>query len=271
MKLQAGYRFRTASRFHNSSSWEDCLCINSGVNPSDPHLSPRSDWRPLTETEKSLLLDEINSIASVEDTAVDRIAESIQTFAIPDYLRSRWWEVAELFTANPVLESRAYQQFVCDVTAFLRFKGLPLPPRCAVEVVLSSVGSVPVPESECPQLARPKTTISDEITQSVATSSKTVAEINLGDDPVSLVFLNLSPTRLAEFLNSPTEDTFATKQTSPPDLVRQFLTANPDYPLIRLTLRAGEGVWLPSAGGHFFRSPEKNQQLEFWLVVRTLE
>ena len=86
-----------------------------------------------------------------------------------------------------------------------------------------------------------------------------VALINLGGGPASLVFINLPPARLAELLH---------EQSADPGVVRRFLTAFPDYPLVRLTLGPAEGIWLPAAGGVFQHCPAADQDLEVWLTLR---
>jgi hypothetical protein len=242
MQLEAGYRFRTAPRFHCAFRWPERLRLNDGVDAADPGLRPRPVWRPPTEVELALLVDD-------PDDAGPARAEHIQTFTLPEHLRARWWQVAEQLTEAPADDSPAYRAFVNDVASFLGFKGLPLPPRAVFDVVLSPPGP--------PVADRP-----------AAVPSAVVAGINLGDGPTSLVFLNLPPARLAVLLQPRAE--VGEHPGAPPGLARRFLTAHPDYPLVRLLLEPGEGVWLPAGGGAFHRHPAEGEDLDVWLVIRAL-
>jgi hypothetical protein len=196
MELQAGYRFRAAPHFHLDLHWSDRIRLSGGG-------SAPPGWRPATDAELALLVED--PVAGAPAT------QSSQLFTIPAHLRSQWWVVADGLTDTPMGDSPAYQGFVRAVASFLAFKGLPLPGRCAFDVVLS------------PGKAR---TFSPGLDAGgagqTAPLSSTVACVNLGDGPVSLVFLNL-----------------------PADRLRAILEAGPDYPRVRLFLEPGEGVWLP--------------------------
>jgi hypothetical protein len=238
MRLESGYRFRGAPRFHRAFRWADRLCVNGGVDPSDPALPPRPDWRAATAEELALLADDTDSPPEVSDAT-----DALQTFSLPRHILSRWLEVAGGLAGGPAGEPPGYRQFARDVASLLTFKGLPLPPRCAFDVVLAPASAPPPPGS------RP----------SAADGPRVVALVSLGDAPTSLAFLNLPPPRLAALLPDSTADPGA-------DVARRFLAAFPDYPLVRLTLGPGEGVWLPPAGGAFRHCPAEG--LEVWLVLR---
>lgn len=253
MELQAGYRFRTAPRFHRSVQWSDRICLNNGVDSADPRLLPLSGWRPATNAELSLLVDDSEAGEPLSDSLLGHI----HTFALPGHLHSRWWTVANQLTELPVGDSVDYWNFVRDIASFLGFKGLPLPPRCAFDVVLSSSGKNVQPR------------LSEDLRDTSAISSLILATINLGDGPASLVFLNLPQARMAELLNSREKKGKSNENLSGSALAFQFLTAFPNYPLIRLSLEPGEGVWLPPSGGTFQRYPSGQQVLDVWLVVRS--
>jgi hypothetical protein len=230
MRLQAGYRFRGAPQFHRAFAWPDRIRLNGGVNAADPALSPRPDWRPATAEELSLLVDDTDG----EAAAAADPAGYLQAFSLPRHLHERWWELADQLAAGPMEELPAYQTFAREVASFLGFKGLPLPPRCTFDVVLAPAGAAP---------DRPPM----------------IALINLGGGPASLVFVNLPPARLAQLLQ---------EQAADPGVVRRFLIAFPDYPLVRLTLGPAEGIWLPPAGGIFQNHPAEDGGLEVWLALR---
>ena len=73
-----------------------------------------------------------------------------------------------------------------------------------------------------------------------------MAVINLGDEPTHLVLLNLAPAAMASILGlpGPIDPTLP----AGPDLLGRFFTTMPTYPLIRMRLEAGDGLWLPAHG-----------------------
>ncbi len=232
MRLEAGYRFRGAPRFHRAFDWSDRLRLNSGVNAADPALTPQPDWRSPTAQELAILVDEADSGSA-------QSAERLQTFSIPTHLQSRWWELAEQMAAGGTGQPPGYQEFAHEVASFLEFKGLPLPPQCTFDVVLAPSAMATATPDRLPP----------------------VALINLGGSPASLIFVNLPPERLAQMVQPQSTEPGT---TSP---ARQFLTAFPDYPLVRLSLEPGEGIWLPTAGGIFQHHPADGE-LQVWLILR---
>jgi hypothetical protein len=70
-----------------------------------------------------------------------------------------------------------------------------------------------------------------------------VAGVNLGEETAAVVLCNLPPGAPA---------------------------AGPDYPLVRLILEPGEGLWLP-AGLTWSRCTLQTRELELWLAVRRVQ
>jgi hypothetical protein len=158
MDLEAGYRFCDAPRFHLARWWPERLRLGSG-----------DAWRPPTEAELALLV----ATGQVGDDAWGR---DVCVFAVPEHLRSLWWDLVASSDAPPEvgLLARAFADFA-------QFKRMPMPARCSFDVVLTPPGSS-------------------------ATIGAFVAGVNLGDERTSLVLLNLPPARLEERLGPPAED-----------------------------------------------------------------
>jgi len=85
----------------------------------DAGLDPRVDWRPPTADELSMLVDEA-------PPGVNPLRTNL--LAIPAWLRTAWWDH---------VDQTGYERFASDVLEFLRFKDLPLPALCEIEVAVS--------------------------------------------------------------------------------------------------------------------------------------
>jgi hypothetical protein len=88
--------------------------------------------------------------------------------------------------------------------------------------------------------------------------------INLGDEPTHLVLLNLAPAAMAAMLGRPGPG----ENEVDPDLPRRFFAAFPDYPLIRVRLLAGDGLWLPPAGIVYDTCTLDQREVDVALTVR---
>ena len=73
-------------------------------------------------------------------------------------------------------------------------------------------------------------------------ASTRVAAINLGDDATHIVVLNLPPTAIARLVGE--ADTAPALPLA--ELAPRFFESRPAYPLVRIRLDPGEGVWFPA-------------------------
>jgi hypothetical protein len=197
MRLESGYRFCNAPRFHLPLPWADRIRVNGGGLWADGRWQADDSWRPATDAELAVLLGEGMSESAVWEDAVT-------AFAIPAHLQSMWWDLAAAAeTGEPDLGPFA-QAFV----EFGQFKRLPVPPRSRFEVVVTPPGR-PIAYWEA-----------------VTQSHHEVAGVNLGDERTSVILLNRKPEAC-------------------PGGVAAFLQAYPAYPLVRVLLEPGEGLWFP--------------------------
>jgi hypothetical protein len=243
MHLEPGFALTVAPRFHLPGAWPDRLRVNSGVEARDGHFFPRADWRPPAPEEVALLTGE------GAPAAADRFRpEALSLFHVPGHLRRRWWDLAARQGNPGGIDAEGFQAFLRAVVEFCRFKGLPLLPACAFDVVVTAPGrestrvdgaagclaglgfdlppTCPVPPAE--ETPRP------------------LGAVNLGDEATSLVLLNLPAARLQDRLG--TAPGAAGVCPTLGELARRFLTSFPAYPLVRVLLRPGDGYWLPAGG-----------------------
>jgi hypothetical protein len=213
--LQAGYRFCNAPRFHAAWAWPERLRLGSG-----------DAWRPPTEAELALLV--------AGEAGDDTWGRDVCVFAVPEHLRSLWWDLVAAAADAPPDAGPLAQAFA----DFAQFKRIPLPARCSFDVVLTPPGQ-PAAGTAGP-----------------AGQGRVVAGVNLGDERTTLVLLNLPPARLEERLGPPAEG-----------LVERFLAACPGYPQVRLALDAGEGAWLPPGAIVLDRCPSE-RDVDVWLALR---
>lgn len=158
---------------------------------------------------------------------------------LPPHVRRAWWALAEREEALTPDDPR-YRAFVDDVVAFLRFKRVPLPVRCRVDVVVSRPGQ---PSTRWDEASGRPVGLGFNVEPAAGAARDRVAGvINLGDEPTHLVLLNLAPAAMAAMLGLPTGS------TAGGNLLDRFCTAMPTYPVIRVRLDAGDGLWLPSLG-----------------------
>jgi hypothetical protein len=157
---------------------------------------------------------------------------------LPSHVRREWWAIAEGEDA-PTGDAGRYRAFVDGVIEFLRFKQVALPSRCRVDVAVSRPGQPSTrwdAGSGCPG------GLNFNRDTGSAAFDRVAGIINLGDEPTHLVLLNLAPSAMARMLGGPTGS------APGPDLLRRFFTTRATYPLIRVRLEAGDGLWLPATG-----------------------
>lgn len=162
MELQAGLRFGLGPRFHSDWPWIDRLRLNGGVSCEKGERVPLPNWRLPTPMELELLL---------AGHGAGRWERDCCLWRLPEHLRQLWWKRAaeELLTASDQLSG--YETFLHEVTAFARFKRMPLRPACRFDL-----------------LARPPgqpTSLSQE-----GESARLIALVNLGDETSAVVLWN---------------------------------------------------------------------------------
>jgi hypothetical protein len=233
MQLEPGYRLRVAPRFHSPTPWADRVCLGATAW-QDGRPLPETAWRPATGAELSVLLAE-DAAGAEQDFSV---------FTVPDRLRALWWELAGS-SDTPDIEPLARA-----VAEFAHFKGLPLPGRCVCDVVLTPPGQALIGAG------------------GTAAGSEPAAGINLGDERTAVVLLNLPPSRLRELLDIRSRDEGSGEPLSGWPLARRFLSEFPTYPLLRLSLEPGEGVWVPPGGEIWHGHTAGKQEIDVWFVIR---
>jgi hypothetical protein len=229
MDLEPGLTFGIAARFHVDANWSVRLRLNGGVTRRGAAILPRGDWRAPAAHELRILLGSDDAVAT----------PAIQVLAISTQLRQRWWDLA---AADAVNETPAgYEGFVGEVLELMRFKRLPVPPRCAAVVVASR------PDQESTRLDRSGAQIAGLAFGSLAASQAhgaPQAVINLGDERGFVVLLNLGGAALRAQCG---ENDGASDQ----QVLDAFVTRQPTYPLVRVQLSPGEGLWFPSPAPAF--------------------
>jgi hypothetical protein len=217
VELRPGILLGVAPRFHAPSGWTERLRLNGGVERAGARFHPCADWRPLVPDELAQLVDE---------APADAHPLRARLLVIPAWLRAAWW--------NQV-DRASYERFASELLGFLRFKAMPLPALCDVRVTVSRPG----------QRGTRLDAIGDLSGLGPAPSvpgAAEVAAINLGDEATDVVLLNLQPGAMAEMIGGRAGG-------APPlplsDLVPRFFEARPAYPLVRIRLDPGEGLWFP--------------------------
>jgi hypothetical protein len=91
-----------------------------------------------------------------------------------------------------------------------------------------------------------------------------VAAINLGDEASHIVLLNLPPAGMAGLVDE------AGAGPAPPlaDLTPRFFEARSTYPLVRIRLDPGEGLWFPTSGVVCDGWTREKRELDVVLTIR---
>jgi hypothetical protein len=93
-----------------------------------------------------------------------------------------------------------------------------------------------------------------------------VGMFNLGDETTHLVLLNVPAQGMRALLVQDGEPD--PRSLAPSDLVSRFFEAYPDYPLTRVGLDPGEGVWFPRADVVHDGWPGAKQDADVVLTIR---
>ena len=160
------------------------------------------------------------------------------------------------------------EPFAREILEFTSFKQVPVPRQCRFELTVSPPG-----RPDLSHAAEPDTVIAGSSSAERKTNhSPPIARVNLGDERSAMVFLNLGRRRIAEMLGTESAADSAIDGAVQPlatdDLVRRFLGRSPEYPLLRVILEPGEGVWLPCADVICDVDRTCKEDLDVWLVLK---
>jgi len=220
-------------------------------------IHPQPDWRPLTTEELGLLIGED---AEASDEAADLPPLAAGLLVIPTRLRQAWWETAGHGMPVAARDER-YQRFAASVLEFLRFKRLPLPPQCEVEALASrpdQPGTRVDPATG--RLSGLRFAAPD-----LEDGRRPVGVINLGDEATHLVLLNLSSDIMRGFLAREGDPTAWCLAPAP--LTERFFDACSSYPLVRLRLEPGEGLWFPQTDVVYDGWPGLKREVDIVLTI----
>jgi hypothetical protein len=207
MKLSRGCRLVVAPHFHLSGDWSRRVSLGTGVKPSAEGPGPQPSWRPASDEELTALV-----LDPTQPTAREELADCLCLFTVPAHLRATFWGLLAAAREQGEVPPEGFNAFVAQVAQFLAFKQLPVPVSAVFDLIVSSPGQAPVPGS-----------------------SPLWGLINLGEDPASLVFVNV-----------PAED----------------------CPPVRIALEPGEGLRFPRDGVLVSSDSVDREQPDLLLVVR---
>ena len=248
VQLEAGYRIVPAPRFAESTTRLTRVRLNQGVAvESDGRFFPRDSWRPLDQAESTLL--------SAAPAAATFPRDDVGLFSITERLRTRWWDMAGEAARSSPGKNDWFSAYTRELHEFARFKGLPLPAGCVIDAVVSPAGQRSTRSDRgrgAPRLAGLSFSVvfADANDTGAGRDSgagwRGLGGINLSDEPTSIVFLNLSPQRMAQWLVADGLDEATSRD--PGEVARRFLTRFSAYPVVQLTLNPCEGYWWPVDG-----------------------
>lgn len=228
--LRPGFHLGVAPRFHVSRHWSSRFEVNSGLERDAAGWFPRRDWRCATADEVAALVEDEPGGA---EPAPRRDGGLL--FNVPRHLVDLWWKAADEIEAGAA-GGGAYERFVDDVVAFLGFKQMPLPQSCAFDVRVSRPGQ-----------RSTRLDAGGAVLHGLgfdafdgAPARRTVAWVNLGEEDSRFVYLNLPAASMSALIGQG-------GSSAGGDLLRRFATTRPSYPLVRLRLAPGEGLWFPDA------------------------
>ena len=155
-----GHRLVIAPNFHIEVDWPNRIQLGTIVKPSAQGLAPSQRWRPATTEELALL------VAPESTTAVD-LTHSMRLFVLPVHLRTAFWSMLTRSSERASIPPNEFTEFAAKVSSFLDFKGLRLPAGACCDLVVKRPGSAPPLEE-----------------------SSLWGLVNLGEDAISLVYLN---------------------------------------------------------------------------------
>jgi hypothetical protein len=264
MNLLPGYRLAVAPKFHLDTNWMVRLGISTGVENLDGKFFPRGPWRALTPEERERVVGprseqqgELVVLGRTPELERNPTPDAIFLFRIPEHLHRAWWALldASAATGGPLT---GFDEFAAQVSAFLSFKGLDPSGPTQMEALVTAPGERSIRRD--PDTGRPSglgSTLAPWTAwpRQLARAPRLHAVVNLGDEPSSVVVINLPPTELAAELERrdsgephPSGLAEGTSPTTVGELVERFLRVCSDYPTIRVQLGSAEGCSLPAGG-----------------------
>lgn len=235
MKLRPG--FIVSLYKHYAGSWqpESRVRLNSGTVQRDGAFFPRDDWCPPSDAELRMLTD--------ADSGVN-VRQGIEVFTIPDHLHKAFWELDLDGIANPEndgSESSTYNKFIEQLADFLRFIDAPLAERCSFQTIITAQGlsstSYDGVKKRYLGLQLPR--------RAQLSDSDCMAAINFGEESRFVVWLNLWPEKMLELLQTCGGGLKGPATRPDEATVTEFMSAVPDYPVVRIRFEPGEGYLAP--------------------------
>lgn len=225
------------------------VCENLSFCPSQGSqykvYFPKDNWRSPTELELFTLLH----TAPLES---EDLTDVLLAFTIPDELRMDFWE---LDIENILTESKshqklrgAYQAFLTDVVSCLTNNiGFSISGNISGTTIINNPGLRSTkndPESDLPAGLN----IDDVLFQfdKQEYSSQSTVFINLGDESNYILFINLTIVRMRDMLISRFAHKISGVNLCSSQIAKMFMECFPDYPVVRLTVRPGEGYLIPT-------------------------
>jgi hypothetical protein len=246
MTLQPGVRLAIAPHFHMATDWAARLQVGTGVDEADGCFFPRPCWQALTSDDLSALVQ-----VSQEAATAQALDTCLSIFQLPAHLRSEWWNLLEQ-AAGGISDGRlpGFESFVRQVGEFLDFKGLAVPEAARWDLMVSNPGQQFVRRnSEMNRAGGLSCSVAPWVPWHLAEEPRWPrlwGGINLGDEPTSVLLINLPLPRMEAMLRTQCPDQVPAETVG--DLVSRFLRANPDCTTVRLILGPGEGYILPRGG-----------------------
>ena len=182
MQLERGITIAVLPRFRHTLLTPAGIRLNSGVECLADRFAARNDWQCPNDKELAVLVGS-------ESDAPEEPTKRIELFEIPGHLYKQWGEAAEELAAAPGEPSERYERFVHSLASFLTYK------KVQVENATFNVIAARPPEesalgmSGCPGGL------------GIGDGGPLLAT-NLGEEPTSLIFLNLPIERMSELNNS---------------------------------------------------------------------
>ncbi|MBL8797370.1 MAG: hypothetical protein JNM56_25940 [Planctomycetia bacterium] len=264
MTLLPGCRFAVAPHFHLPGDWSSRLLIGAGIAEADGGFIPRSSWRPPTAAELSVLV-EPPPLANLEDVGC--------LFLLPQHLRAEWWQwlerTHESNKAGAQSAQAPFSNLAQRIGEFLAFKQLAVPDGARWDAVISDPMQLLTPWClDGRRFGGLRCSVAPWASWAVTAEPPCPClwgGINLGEEPTSLVVINLPLAKLAaecrrRFPERPTPATAG-------ELAERFLSDCPDYAPVRLLLGAGEGVRLPRGGMILAGYPGGKAEPEMVLLI----
>ncbi len=244
MNLTPGHALVVAPLFHQAVDWPARLLVGGGVEEEQGRFVPRPPWRAPTAAELAALVP-----GPVPAHRAD-LDGCLCLFALPQHLQTAWWDLVQRARLAGATHREGLDAFVREVASLLAFKELPVPGGAGFDLVASQPGQ----RSICYSAggARPEGLAFDVSSRTPwppcpeGRPARLWGGINLGDEPISVVLVNLGARQMHDLLavSFPNLAPAATYG----ELAERFLTQLPDYPPVRLRVEPGEGYRLPAGG-----------------------